>query len=611
MGMPGISLVFDFGGPTGPSAESWQQALEQTRCDGPSREQTVFKDDCFRIGASTYAGYPLQTRENDRAFVCLEGRVYDASQDTLMDRLLEAGASQYDSLDPQGGLRPLLRELDGEYIAVVYAKQARRLWISVDALGRLPLYAWRSPRTLVVTRDQRFVVKLAGTRTVDHLAIAHLLLFGFPLGRETLIQGVERVTPGHDFEADAGGVRQRNAVLGELNLEHKDRANRSLKQNVAELSELLVRSCRVRHEAAEQQLLGLSGGIDSRAVGAAMVRAAVPFSAATFLDSGGVYQKEIAVAKEVAQRLGAPWRLFTTPPPPGSSLYRMLQMKLGLNTLGEAYGIDLFEMLRSAYGPRVAYWSGDGGDKLLPDQRPRLPSHGRGSIARYIINKNQVLDLDEVSRLTGVSVSEIFASVEAIVEGYPERTASMKYVRFILAERGFRWISEGEDTNRHYFWTVSPFYSQPLFRAAMGCPDHQKSGYALYRALLRQLMPAVNEVADANLGIPMSSPFYVWYRRARELSRRLPRLQQLLRRGRMVSPLQPQSEQILDLIRNQARTSASVRACFSPAALEAIAATPAHRTPYALECLLTATSAVELITDGRSTLCDSGDVRFG
>jgi hypothetical protein len=108
--------------------------------------------------------------------------------------------------------------------------------------------------------------------------------------------------------------------------------------------------------------------------------------------------------------------------------------------------------------------------------------------------------------------------------------------------------------------------------------------------------------------MPMSSPFYVWYRRARELSRRLPRLQQLLRRGRMVSPLQPQSERILDLIRSQARASASVRACFSPAALEAI---PAHRTPYALECLLTATSAVEQIADRRSSLRDFADVRFG
>ena len=606
--MPGISLVFDFGGGPGPTSESWQQALEQTRCDGPSRQQTLFEDDHFRIGASTYESYPLQTREDDRAFVCLEGQVYEAGHDALMDRLLEAGGSQHDPQAAPSALR-LLRDLDGDTVAVVYAKRARRLWISVDALGRLPLYAWQSPRRVMVTRDQRFVVELAGARTVDRLAIAHLLLLGFPLGRETLIQGVERVTPGHDFEVDSGGVRQRSAVLGGLNLEHKDRAGASFQQNVEELGELLVRSCRARREAAELQLLGLSGGIDSRAVGAAMVRAEVPFRAATFLDSGGVYQKEIAVAQEVARRLGAPWRLFTPPPPPGSSLHRMLQMKLGLNTLGEAYGIDLFDMLRGAYGPRVAYWSGDGGDKLLPDQRPRLP--GRGSIARYIIDKNQVWDLDQVSRLTGVPVSEIFASVEAIVEGYPERTASMKYVRFILAERAFRWISEGEDANRHYFWTVSPFYSQPLFRAAMGCPDHQKSGYALYRSLLRRLLPSVTEVADANLGVPMSSPFYVWYRRARELSRRLPRLQQLLRRGRMVSPLQPQSERILDLIRSQARTSASVRACCSPAALEAVAAAPAHRTPYALECLLTATSAVEQIADGRSTLRDFADARFG
>lgn len=608
--MPGISVVFDFGGGPGPPEDSWQRALERTRCDIPSRPQTLFQDGGFRIGAATYDGYPLEIRENETALACLEGRLYDASQDALMERLLEFGASHHRAADPTGGIRPLLRDLDGDYVAVVYAKRSRRLWISADALGRLPLYAWQSAGRLVVSRDQRFLMDLTGIRTIDRIGLAHLLLFGFPLGRATLLQGIERTTPGHDFEADADGVRQRSSVLGEVNLEQKERAHRSMQENAAELGELLVRSCHARREAAESQLLGLSGGIDSRAVGAAMVRAAVPFSAATFLDSAGTYQKEIALAREVARRLGAPWRMFATPPPPGSHLHRMLQMKLGLNTLGEAYGIDLFEMLRGAYGQRVAFWSGDGGDKLLPDQRPRLPAHGRGSIAQYIIDKNQVWSPGHVSQLTGVPGPELLASVEAVVQGYPERSASSKYVRFILAERAFRWIFEGEDCNRHYYWTVAPFYSLPLFRAAMGCPDEQKTGYALYRSVLQRLGPAVTGVADANLGVPMSSPFYVWYRHARELSRRLPRLQQLLRRHREVSTLEPRSGLILDLIRRQARTSASVRACFSPAALDAIAATPAHRTPYALECLLTATSAVEEIVEGRSTLCDFAETRF-
>jgi asparagine synthase (glutamine-hydrolysing) len=600
--MPGISLVFDFDGGPGPSAESWQRALEQTRCDVPSHQRTLFQGAGLSLGASTYEGYPLEFRGNDRAIACLEGRIYGADRDALLDRLLEAAASPAASTGEAGGIRPLLRDLDGDFITVAYAKQARRLWISLDTLGRLPLYVWQSPGRLIVTRDQRFVTELAGARQLDRFALTHLLLFGFPIGRETLIQGLERMTPGHDLEADAAGVRHRTSVLGGLNLEQKERAGRPSSQNAAELGELLVGGCRARGQAAGLQLLGLSGGIDSRAVGAAMVRAAVPFHAATFLDPGGVYQKEVAVAQEVARRLDAPWKLFIAPPPPAAHLSRMVRAKLGLNTLGDAYGIGLFEQLHAAYGPGVAFWSGDGGDKLLPDQRPRLSRGARHDITRYIIEKNQVWAPARVSRLTGVPESEIFASVETVVAGYPERSASAKYVRFILEERAFRWISEGEDANRQFFWTISPFYSQPLFRAAMGCPDRQKSGYALYRALLRHLLPQVTRVADANLGLPMSSPFYVGYRKGRELSRRLPRLQQLLRRGRMVSPLEPQSAWMLDLIRRQATTSGPVRACFSPAELESIAAARSPGTPYALECLLTATCAAEQIADGRSAL---------
>jgi asparagine synthase (glutamine-hydrolysing) len=289
----------------------------------------------------------------------------------------------------------------------------------------------------------------------------------------------------------------------------------------------------------------------------------------------------------------------------------MLQLKLGLNSLGESYDIDLFAALHAAYGDRLAFWSGDGGDKILPDQRPWLSSEGRAGIAEYIVAKNQVWELDEVAWLTGVPAGEVLAGVDAVVRGYPESSPAQKYVRFMLAERAFRWISEGEDCNRHHYWTVSPFHSLPVFRAAMACPDDQKSGYRLYRALLRRMMPAVAAVADANLGMPMSSPLYPWYRRARELSRRLPRLQRLVRRGRMVSPLGPQSLRIAEVLRRQAQSSPSVRSCFSPTALESAIANADRKTPYALECLLTATSAVEEIAEGRSTLSDFADRPFG
>src|SRR5262249_19241362 len=180
----------------------------------------------------------------------------------------------------------------------------------------------------------------------------------------------------------------------------------------------------------------------------------------------------------------------------------------------------------------------------------------------------------------------------------------------LLSERAYRWILEGEDTNRHFYWTVSPFDALALVQTAMACPEQQKSGHHLYRLFMRNLNPAVTRVTDANLGIAMSSPFYGWNRRARALSRRFPRLQRWLSRSREISVLQPGLALSRDLLIQQAEGSAAVRQFFDSGVLRGLAQKVEQWSPHAIECLLTATSAVEEVAVGRMTLDGFSEATF-
>src|SRR5262249_11125608 len=190
---------------------------------------------------------------------------------------------------------------------------------------------------------------------------------------------------------------------------------------------------------------------------------------------------------------------------------------------------------------------------------------------------------------------ELYDSVGEVVTAYPEQTPDARFLRFGLAERGGRWGFEGEDSNRHYFWTLSPFYDRDFARAALACPDADKSGYRLYRSFLRRLHPAMLTVPDPNLGLRPDTPAFIAARRLRETARRFPRLRRWLGQGVRASLLQPPARLMSTVFARQLERSEPVRAVFPAAALQSVADSPQRFHHDALDALLTVTSAVERI----------------
>jgi len=608
--MPGLSITYHATGAAMPARDRWLRALEAGRGDAHSHRAIHLDDPCCRVGSDTHDHYPLEAREDGPVFLALEGRVYAGASRAPMDELTALAKGLMGGRDDgTAAIRSHVHQWEGEFLAVVYSKIDQRLWVFSDALGRLPLYAVHRDRALAVSRDQRFLIEHEGIDAVDRVGLAQLLLFGFPLGRHTLIRGVEHVPAGQGFSADPGGVRALEGLGEPLDFGLKERAGLPADRNAAELGDLFTRACRVRAGAGDSPLLALSGGLDSRAVGAGLLRAGQPFDSYTLVDDAGVHAREVPVARELAATFGSPWRMFRAPPSSGGALMRMLEMKSGLNSLAMAFSLPIFEMLRDGYGAGRTYWSGDGGDKVLPDHRPRLAA--RADLTRYLIESRPIWPAAMIERLTGIRHDELRASVDEEIGRYPEASADQRFVRFQFVERGARWIFEGEDCNRHYYWTVAPFYDRAFLRAALACPDDQKSGHRLYRRFLSHLHPTVNRIPDANLGIAMDSPRYGWSRRLREVGRRFPRLRRLLRKGMPASVLQPRPALMGAFLTRQLERSEPVRSCFSTQALAQVASSPGQWSDAALDDLVTATCACERIMGRPSTLAEFADESFG
>ena len=90
--------------------------------------------------------------------------------------------------------------------------------------------------------------------------------------------------------------------------------------------------------------------------------------------------------------------------------------------------------------------------------------------------------------------------------------------------------NEGEDRNRQYFWSVSPFYAPRFFTCAMSCPDRQKRGLRLYQKFLEILSPGLASIPYADWGAPLGSLKFAALYAAKNLSRRHPEITRRLRR---------------------------------------------------------------------------------
>jgi asparagine synthase (glutamine-hydrolysing) len=608
--VPGLSVHYAraTGGEISPGR--WQAALAETDCLPASTVETLFEDRICRIGARIYPGYPLETREDERGFACLEGRPYGQRAADVLEGALACAA------DPAADARwrDLCRraaDWDGEFILLVYGKGTGRLRLTRDALGHLPLYLRPSADLVSLSRDQSFLLSVARERAVDPLGLAQFLLFGYPVGARTLVAGVQALLAGEALEVGAEGTEIRPVPEAQVDLEAEPISSTGVGEEADELVALFLEGCRARAGLAPTDVVALSGGLDSRAVASALARLGLPFRAITYLDPAGVFRTEPPAAQRVAEALGAPWQLYTPPPPRGADLGRLLGWKLGLNPMSQAHGVDLMRAVLADHGPQLTLWTGDGRDKIMTDPRPPLRGT-RASTVAYLVAKQRVWTPEQVAELVGVPAEDLVDSLRAVVESYPEKSPAFRAARFVIAERGRRWMYEGEDRNRHAFWTASPFYTRAFVRRALRCPFAHKAGYRLYRSFLLHLHRVTSHLVDGNVGFPVSAWYYVPYRLVREGSRRFPRLQRLLRGSAAPGAGAPQTEFALAVMEQQRARSAGVRQAFARGAFDRrLASRLSDASPFAVDTLFSAACAVEQIVDGRSTLAEFADRRFG
>ena len=519
--MPGISICRDEGGAP---RETFERAVAPTVHDERYSSQVAYESGSVVVGYTSYPSYPVQEIERDRYLFVLEGHVYDWEQGQVSDRL-DALADATDGFADREKLESWVASIDGEFLLCVVDRGSEDLTVVTDCLGRLPAYHGSREGRTVLSRQHRTVVEAlsssssgskskpgsesasgsGATPTFDRLAVGQYLLFGYTLGRRTLIDGIETLPPAARVSMADDGARVTR--LSTFDFDAKAHRDRSLEANVTELVERFVAACRTRAErSGERNLISLSGGLDSRAILAAFVENDLSCTAAT-MNHDAVAGSDVSIAGGLASEYGIDWRCYDLPEADEEVFRTHLRTGDARDPLAIAHIHGFFERLIAEHGA-MTYFAGDGGDKALPDVTPTRRIEDIDALVAYVIEANRRFTLADAAEISGVAESAISRSIRDRLASYPETSSDGKYVHFLVHERARNWLFEAEDTNRRYAWSPSPFYSLPFFRYAMNCPDEQKRHYRLYSSFLSELSPTAAGVPNANFGVAPDSPLH-------------------------------------------------------------------------------------------------------
>jgi asparagine synthase (glutamine-hydrolysing) len=330
------------------------------------------------IDLSSAAAQPMAGVEG-RHQVVFNGEIYNF-RDHARD--LEAAGYRFNRRSDTAILAPLydrfgpamLDRLNGMFAFALWDSVKRRLFLARDHYGIKPLYYAQTPRGFVFASEIKALLAVPGLdRTLDHEALASHLTYQWCPGRLTPLRGVRKLPPGHYLEVDAAGVREvrwHDAPFGRV----RDFDRRPVADLTAEVRALVDDA--VASQSISDVDIGvfLSGGVDSSAVTASLVRRKIPVARSYCISFRGPsmaaegFGNDVDFARDLAGRWGIPLTEIVAEEP---SLADLEAMVFTLDEpLGDIAPFLVQEISRRAQADGIkVLMSGAGGDDVFTGYR--------------------------------------------------------------------------------------------------------------------------------------------------------------------------------------------------------------------------------------------------
>ena len=387
---------------------------------------------------------------NNRFLGWLEGEFYN--QNELRSKYKVASNTDNEllvNIYGKTGSFDFLRDVDGYYTAVIYDKKKRQVYCITDRYGFKPLYWGTINSNLVWSSELKgFLGHIDFKPVIDPQAIEEFFDVGYLLENRTWFNGVELVPPASVLRFDVKNSKvkiQHYWAWNEIKL-MKEPINK--KELVEKLARLFKDSVRKRVNNNERIGITLSGGLDSRAILAAVPENYKPLHTFTFGQKGC---DDIRIAARVSKIKGA--------------IHHVLEINSNNWLMPRINGI----------------WKSDASFSLL---------HMHG-IEFY----------DEYKSYIDFNLNGFLG--DAILGGsYISNYESMEYK---VRNRGRRFINQALILGESWLIHRKPFFDKDLSNLIFSIPENLRQNSYIYRKMILSAFPEYyNSIPWQKTGCPIS-----------------------------------------------------------------------------------------------------------
>jgi asparagine synthase (glutamine-hydrolysing) len=470
----------------------------------------LFKTEYEVANFTAYPSYPRMIIDNDEYYIFIEGLIYNKNKKELTEELMKLAPLIFtgDEAQIHGHLSRWMFSAQGDYVILFLNKNTNDLKVINDPLGRLPLFYLRQNDKLLISREPKFMVSALDHKEIDPIGMAEFLLFSYNLKHRTSIKDVYKLQPASLISYNHTTKEKKIKTLFEWEFGKDQDGSVKVQDYAGEIAQLLMNSInnRIFSLSEYHPVLALSGGLDSRAIYFALIKAKLDFSSYTSLNSRKNNRPDIEVARQIVNAVPSKWQLYEFDPITLDD-YKEVALNQESGSIVMALACDGYRRLKRDFPDNIAFYTGDGGCQIAHPIATSKKLKSLDELVDYTMGISRCFDIDLICRLLRIEKSEVYQSLYDVFSSYPETDFVWKFAHFRTFGRAFRFIMEGEDRSRFYFWLVAPWWDAPLLKVSMRIPEKYKRNSILYRELLRALDARSLDFVYANTGFKLTSPF--------------------------------------------------------------------------------------------------------
>lgn len=204
-------------------------------------------------------------------------------------------------------------DYDGAFVVVVVDRRRRRVTVTNDRIGALPVYFARNGRAFAFGPEAKSVVAAAGlTPRLDQDGVASFIIFGYCMGDASMFAGVRHLDPASTLTINVDSLEHQSARYWNLRFQASPALGRRADAENTHYEVLLASQRLILCDNPASFEVLLSGGLDSRGVIAlSKVLGRPPAVAFTWGARDPQLNTDAFLARRVAEYFQVPHRYLT------------------------------------------------------------------------------------------------------------------------------------------------------------------------------------------------------------------------------------------------------------------------------------------------------------